>query len=633
MARWHFPEHDGYSDINQSSSAEAFEGTSTKGLATSLVRESVQNVLDVVLDTSEPARVRFTLVDIPASGDSCRRWFTELDRHLQHPEAGIPELPAPDEPCRYLLIEDFNTTGLVGDYKARYVPGTENNFVNFLYHDGLTGKGEKKLGSRGVGKIVLLLASRARTIFAYTVRSTDPNRQPLLVGKTLLRFRRVDDVLYQPAGYFVESWPQGQPRAPVNEPAELARFRKAFSLSRDNEPGLSVVIPFLDSSVTLDEIRRAVIEEYHFAILGKKLIVELSEGSTNERIDANQIPDLDDDLSARVSLATYALANPVPALQTIAPPAGRVQKLDDELVPESVRCAILAGLDQLQQVAVRCHLHVHPKDRDPVLTSCDVYFKAVEDGRDLRPVFVRELLSISGEGRPCSQLRALVLIPSGPLADILRAAEGANHTQWSPRTDNFKKAYKGRLGEIDFVITCVHRLIEIARGKSNDPVGGISTYFFSALVDNDGRKTRQRGKTKPGPKPQEPEIPESDLEPAGYLFSQEVSGFTLRGDPDQPAPKRITVRVAYDVIRGSPWSDYDPDDFDLRKKRGDIRIVANHAEIERPDPGNRLIVKPVSNEFEVVITGFSEQLDLIVEHRATDRTVVKKGKPDDREKA
>jgi len=63
MGRWHFQTHDGFADINQSSSAEAFEGTALKGLATSVVRESLQNVLDVPLDKSRPARVGFMLED------------------------------------------------------------------------------------------------------------------------------------------------------------------------------------------------------------------------------------------------------------------------------------------------------------------------------------------------------------------------------------------------------------------------------------------------------------------------------------------------------------------------------------------------------------------------------------------
>jgi hypothetical protein len=624
VARWHFKEHDGYGDINQSSSSEAFEGAAAKNLATSVVRESVQNVLDVSLDRTKPARLRFTLFETVASRD----WFDGLMHHLRQPGAGVPDAPAPGDPCRYLLIEDFNTLGLVGDYNAPYVPGTENNFVNFLYHDGLTGKVEKKLGSRGVGKIVLLLASCARAIFAYTIRHGDPAGQPLLVGKSLLKFRKVDGNLYEPAGYFVESWPDKGPRDPVKDKAELTRFREVFNLSRSDQTGLSVVIPYLDPSITLKELRRAVVEEYHFAILNEKLVVELSDGPSVERIDADHIPDVgDEELSARVALVQYAINNPNPALQTIAPSAGDIQKLSDALVPEDVRRTILDALNQNDRIAVRCHLHIHPKDAAPVPTWCDVYFEHVEDVHQ-RPVFMRELLPISGEGTPCSQLRALVLIRPGALADLLRAAEGANHTQWSPRTDNFKKAYKGRLGEIEFVKTCVNRLVEIARGNATEPVGGISTFFFSAPLDDAGGKSKHKGKKQPGPKPEKPDPPDDETEPVGYLFSDEPGGFTLRGDPDKPVPKRITVRVAYDVIRGSAWSDYDPDDFDFRRPKNEVRVLTHDAEVERPDPGNRLVIKPTSKDFEVIVTGFNEQLDLIVDHRTADKSRKRKGDPD-----
>lgn len=634
MAQWYFRQHDGFADINQSSSAEAFEGTALKGLATSVVRESLQNVLDVPLDRSKPARVRLTLGVQDSFNETKSPWFDGLMHHLQQPGAGAPEAPNADDPCPYLLIEDFNTSGLVGDYSAPYVPGTENNFVNFLYHDGLTGKAEKKLGSRGVGKIVLLLASRARTIFAYTIRAGAPSEKPLLVGKSLLKFRSVFGTLYEPAGYFVESWLDGKAREPVVDTALLRQFSEDFTLSRSDETGLSVVIPYLDPGITLAELRRAVVEEYYFAILSGRLVVELSDGSNLERIDADHIPDVgDDELSARVALAHYAIANPEPALRSIAATAGEVQKLVETLVPDPVREAILDALNQNERLAVRCQLHIHPKDAPAVLTHCDVYFEHAENAHQ-RPVFVRELLPISGEGKPCAQLRALVLIRPGPLADLLRAAEGANHTQWSPRTDNFKKAYMGRLGEIDFVGSCVNRLVEIARGNATEPVGGISTFFFSSPLVDDGATSKNKGKKWPGPKPEKPDPPETETEPVGYLFSQEAGGFTIRGESNQSLPKRITVRVAYDVIRGSPWSDYDPDDFDLRKTKGDVRVLARDADIERPDPGNRLVIKPTSEDFEVVVTGFSHQLDLIVDHRsASDKTRKRKGMPNASETA
>lgn len=109
--------------------------------------------------------------------------------------------------------------------------------------------------------------------------------------------------------------------------------------------------------------------------------------------------------------------------------AGVSQQLTDELVSEEVRQAILEALNQKTRIAVRCQLYIHPKKGLPIPTSCDVFLEPVENLHQ-RPVFVRQLLPLSGEGRPCSQLRSLVLIRSEPLVELLRAAEGANHLQW-----------------------------------------------------------------------------------------------------------------------------------------------------------------------------------------------------------
>ncbi len=99
MARWHFKQHDGYGDINQSSSAEAFEGSAVKGLTTSVVRESVQNVLDVPLNRIEPTRVRFKLIETTPSGKACSDWFDGLMHHLQQPGAGTPSRRNPASPA------------------------------------------------------------------------------------------------------------------------------------------------------------------------------------------------------------------------------------------------------------------------------------------------------------------------------------------------------------------------------------------------------------------------------------------------------------------------------------------------------------------------------------------------------
>ncbi len=150
MGSWHFQKHDGYGDIDQSSSSEAFSGSSIRDLATAIIREGVQNVLDA-RSGSGPVRVRLALGTCTAKTNHIHeRWFGELMHHLQQPDVGAPDRPAHGEPCDYLVFEDFGTKGLIGDYAAPYKPGEENNFVNFMYHDGVTGKSDIKLGSRGV---------------------------------------------------------------------------------------------------------------------------------------------------------------------------------------------------------------------------------------------------------------------------------------------------------------------------------------------------------------------------------------------------------------------------------------------------------------------------------------------------
>lgn len=631
---WHFDQHDGYQDIDQSSSAEAFVSGNLRDLSTALVRESLQNVLDARSENANgPVRVRMTLGE--AAPPVASAWFDALEDHIAMPEAGLPDAPMPDEPCKTLAIEDFETCGLTGDYTQKYKQGEQNNFVNFLYHDGVTGKAGKNLGSRGVGKVVLLMASRARTKFAYTIREDDPDRAPLLVGKNLLRFRTTEDgQCYGPKSYYLETWPKKDaPRVPVTDNAHTSKFAKQFALSRQNEPGLSILIPYLDQNIDAKNLRRAVIAEYHYAILSGKLVVELDDNGQLETFDTDHLPETGEaDVDAMIRLARWAVEHPTPEQATLIPPARDTQRLTEELVPDTVRHAVNASLDQRERIAVRLPLHVHPRDAVPQATYILVYLEFAEKQHD-RPAFIRGVLPVSDvrKARAAPQVRALVVIEDDAVLKLLRAAEGANHTNWSPRTDQFKSAYHGRLGEIEFVATAVSKLIDIVRGEATEPVGGIATRFFSAAMPDEKPKTRGQGKDDAkGPDPQE--VPDDLVEDPGaaYKLDKNDDGFTIKHNPKRDRPTRLTVRVAYDVLRGSPWSKsaYDTADFDFRKTRGPVHVLHSDktTRLERPDPGNRLIIHPLADDFEVVVHGFDPNRDLIVDVR--DTTPPRKPDPD-----
>lgn len=621
--KWYFKTHNGYDDIEQSSSAEAFSGHAVRDLATALVREGVQNSLDAAADPSQAVLVRLTLGT--CGGDPREvngRWFGGLMPHLHQEDVGAPEPPRHDQACRYFLFEDFYTVGLTGHFHAPYSPGSVNNFVNFMYHDGVTGKSDRKLGSRGVGKIVFTMASRARTVFACTIPQAAADARPLLVGKNLLKFREVDGQLFGSRAYFLKEWPVDGPREPVQDPAAIRAFRGDFRLTRTQEPGLSLVVPFLDESVEAKDLRRAIVTEYHYAILAGRLVVELNVEGSLERFTASHLPELEDaEVNERVALARWAVSVEGGRLETQPPPAGRPQRLDESLVPEAVRVQVAQALDRGERVAVRLPLYIHPKAAQPVLTHVDLYIEFAQRHQG-RPDFVREMLPVSDvrEARSAPQVRALVVAEPGPLADLLRAAEGANHTDWSPRTEKFKETYTGRLSEIQFVATAAGRLVEIVRGQADEPVGGISTMFFSREDPDATRRTKGKRRQTQGAEP-EPKFEGTDSDPpdAGYEVDQTADGFTIRHRTGQPLPGRITARMAYDVQRGSPWPQYDPDDFDLRKKRSHVRTLISGAQVSRDDPGNRLVIQPTDEGFEIVVTGFDPHRDLIVDHRDTSR--------------
>ncbi len=617
---WYFQKHDGYADVDQSSAAEPFTSGSIKDLPTALAREGVQNALDAKEDDSPGAvRIRILLGCCSGQVDQLNdRWFGDLYDHMDVEDSGAPESPDREEPCNYLVFEDFNTRGLTGDFRAQYEPGQKNDFVNFMYHDGISGKGNRSLGSRGVGKIVFTLASRARTIFALTV--PQGGQTPLLVGKNLLRYRKVGEQRYYPRSYFLKNWEPEQPREPVDDPDLIERFREDFGVQRHKEPGLSIVVPFLDPSVTSDRLHKALVEEYSFAILSNALEFEIKKGENDSRrVNEKTFAEInfDEDTAAAVALQRWAVETAEPELQTRAPDPCGIQEMTEDLVDEEIRERIRHALDSGSRVSIRVPLHIRPREGPAVKTFADVFMEGGQT-KARKPTFIRELLPVSDvrDARPVPQVRSLVLIRSGELADFLRASEGANHTDWSPRTEKFKEKYIGRRGEIAFVARCVNRLVEIARGDASEPVGGISTHFFSVPSVADPGPQKEKKKKEKGKEHEEPQPP-SPGPPQPWRIAERHGGFEIVGRDGVDPPARISLRLAYDVLRGSPWSQYEELDFDLRDESGPVKIEAVNADISRDrGKGNRLVIKPESRSFKVALTGFDPNRDLITEARS-----------------
>ncbi|MDQ3288600.1 MAG: hypothetical protein M3Q42_10155 [Pseudomonadota bacterium] len=624
---WHFrPKRNG-DDISDPISGEFFADGSLDNPATALVREALQNALDAGKNIGRgdrPVHVRIGINRgaraLPATAAAA--WFAALRPHLAAQGSGIKNAPALGEACDYLIIEDFGTSGLTGDIASDDAGGQRNNFVDFLRSDGRTRKTEGDRGSWGVGKNVFPRSSRINCFIAYTIRHDDLNQ--FVMGKSVLKIRRVGDTQYQPSCYLGDSWEPDQVPRPFRDPSVIEKLRKDFNLNRANESGLSLIVPWPDIEINYPDIQHAVVEQFYFAILAGALAVSLTDGEREEKLDRNTIieyvrANLPRE-AAIVELAAWSLQLQEEERYRFNPsPQNKPQRWSEDLIPDDVRIGIVDKLTQRERIAIRIPVHVHQQDHaDPELSFFDIYLEHHDEDRTIRPQFFREQLSISQVKRAVGapKVRALVVINDRPLANLLRAAEPPNHTDWDPKTANFKDAFRNGTQLITFVKSAVKQLMVYIRAGEDQPDPTIAIDFF-AMPERDQNPAPSGGipkKDQPGEETEPFEDFPSALGPARYSISDVDGGFVIRQRKgDLPPPPTLRLAIAYDVFSGNPWKQYEPADFDLtRPERSGIRIAESGAAKHKVIEPNRMQISIDGPEFEVRVTGFDRNRDLIV---------------------
>ncbi|XAL98689.1 hypothetical protein OT109_14005 [Phycisphaeraceae bacterium D3-23] len=621
---WHFREKRTGDDFSDPISGEFFADGSTDNPATALVAESLQNALDAgrkIDRNGDPVRVRIALRrgDYAMPGDTASKWFADVWHHLTSDGSGIKNVPDPSEPCDLLIVEDFGTCGLTGEIKSDDTTSAGNNFVDFMRSDGRTHKSAGDRGSWGVGKIVFPRSSRINGFLAYTVREDDSQR--LAMGKVILKNRRLHDHQYQPPCYYGKSWDNEGVPLPIDDAEHISQMQEAFDITREDQPGLSIVVPWLDPGIEFEFLLRAVVEKYAYAILAGQLAVTLDDGSTTIDLDADSLEqhtaELSEEDAASVRLIAWSLGvQEADHLALVAPPADEKQKWTPGLLPESMRQQIKEALAERKPVAVRFPLHV-PKSgsKETAPSYFDVYLEHHEGG-SLRPRFIRECLAISGvKGLSATaRIRSLVVIGSGHLADVLGAAEPPSHNDWAADTANFQRQYKGSTHILTYVKKCVQNLIAAVRAGEEKPDPTVTMDFFAVTEHDEKTPAKKKKKTKkPGDKTKEPDLDiQSNL--ARVTISDVKGGFVVRpGHPDADRYDVLDIRMAYDVFNKSPWSQYEPADFDLtRNGRSGIEIVAGGSAAFEVRGPNRIRLTFTGDDYEVYVTGFDTNRDLKV---------------------
>jgi len=604
-----------------------------------LVREDIQNRLDARAAGEDRIKVcyRFRTGLASLAQPAAAGWLRNLKPHLEAEEA-VKELDievSVDVPMPCLLLEDFRTTGLEGDPLTTSDPEHaegRNDFYWFVRNVGRSGKKGSDRGRWGLGKIVYPAASAVRSFFALTVRRSD-NRE-LLIGRSVLAVHRISGNDFDSEGYFgrFDDEEFKDFCTPVEDPEFLGRFRRDFGLRRaPGEPGLSLVIPFPLAEITPWAIAQSVIHHYFEEILRGRLEVlveddmgfqmEIREDSIESAV-AGLTPFSSDDRSRLLDLIAFGrqalgFTQGMPGswtLRVLNPPKWS----DPEGLFASPEEAMAARTAFRDGKLLRFDLPVEVSAvRSPQVSQgmfC-VILQRGETSSQPFEVFIRDGLTISGlKALREPGVTALTRIENNPLSNLLGDAENPAHTTWLQTTKHFRGKYRNGAAVLKYVKNAASALSGWLGRVDAELDPDLLQHLFSIPL-NDGVKL-PKPKAKPGDTP--PVIPDNlpPSNPSAFQLAECVGGFTLKSTGAAvPLPEKIRIRAAYETLRGNPFSQHHPADFDFTAPNGDLRVTGFGIEAYGIAP-NILDVKPVSPEFDLTVEGFDTHRDLIVKARA-----------------
>lgn len=608
---WNFiPTHKG--GVQQSNAADNFFREDSANMVENLVRENIQNALDAQ-SGKRPVLVRFSLTSLPkdkidflkdllATGKG-----SVLSHYRQACEESDIEPEDPDfKTATFLLIEDFNTDGLSGDITSSNP--LDGGFATFWRNVGSTnkGKGGNRGGAFGIGKIVNPMASRLQTFFGLTIRNTgktkDKDPGPYLMGQTMLSLHTYAAVRYQ--AYALWGEVKRQIEHPVESGSVMKEFIKATGITRKDEPGLSIVVPFPVSDFTSKSLSNAAILHYFYPIIEGRLVIEITNGKgVADKIDDSNIEELAKGINQEISeliaftkKAQKASSKPC----DIRPATYRMDNYGDSLGAQKFDAAELkAQKDRFlagEMITVDVPVETQFKIDKKVSCSSVKLFLQKTDGKGM-DYYIRQGISVYENSRfmPSTPCIALLLADDGEIAELLRKAEGPAHSTWMQKKCRAVKIYENAQDAIGYVKSLLGAMQGLlGSGIEIDDEAILADDFPDDIGDEDDDDD-------------DDEDVDFDIEgnPAMLDLSRDSKGnLTIKATEhaDEHEGKDCSLTLYFvSTTRGAKWR---PFDFNLRN----MKVEAQATTILSRD--KNVMKFTLAPKMEITVYGFDRNKDL-----------------------
>jgi len=627
--------------------------TSNRSTDESLVREAIQNSLDAhakvddIFAKSQPAEVRFYY-----SGESKALPRAEYEKYLRtasvHYVSEDCKVGAiPEGNCPFVTIEDFNTTGLTGHPDWDYTNIRKKPpYYRFFWSENQSEKGEGTRGKWGIGKVVFPIASRLRSFFAYSIRDKEEPRE-ILCGKALLSFHTVDGVRYSPDGWF--GLQTGGDGVPETDASAIRAFKDDFNLKRVDQPGLSVVVPFV-KALNWDELKRVLIENYMVSFIQGDLRVELENGDGEHVIyDSAHLTDIElflvalsnRDPSARILYEAFKMvceALTTPVSFRLESYEGECPDWQDRMFKPETLSAIRNELDRTEDdglgkpVTIVVPMRIAYKETRDKLGEFKVVIRR-STATSARPLFYRQGLFINRvKPHSIANFISVVLI-DGAVSDMLNQAEPPSHSEWRINTGEFLSLFKYPGQHLEFVTRAVRRIVDrIDETEKGLDYSTLKNIFFvsreKALAPLRRGKGAGKGDGTGGAKDppptqggatgekEQPDFSAFEEKPKPYSVYpvQEggSSGIVIKVNEKAFKPFDLKVSFFYETLSGKVK--FDENDFSfLRKDSLSVTLEPAELDVEYPAANRlRMHVTEATKNFKVTIRGFDSNRDLRV---------------------
>jgi hypothetical protein len=601
MSGWFFKEIERGTPERNPRETEFFRITSP---GEAVVREFIQNSLDARRNQG-PVKIKISL-------NSIRRENINnfLDDRLKDHLNACKLIDGGEYPedISYIVLEDFNTTGLDGYYTP---DAGDDNFYNFWWREGISEKRGQIAGRWGLGKITYHIVSRIRTFWGLTIRE---DGKALLMGKALLKTHTLNGRRYHYFGYFSRD-----DFMPVENNSILSQFKNNFGVSRNNnETGLSIVIPLPIDEINFDSIMKGVVQHYYYPLLAGRLKVEVHDNINGRQEELNSENLVEKPSGINWSDTEWEGINIRKILEFIK---GSLNAQYFTLLiqePESLHITQESFGQQKETIkenflrgdSLRFKVPVKIKKTDgPELESyVEILLKRFPEFRKPFEAYIRSGILISEikmlGNRPTA---GLFIADDLAVCEFLGDCETPAHTNWNERTEGFAGKYEDASRILRFIKKSMLQIVSILDEPPRERQVDFLKDIFSIPVSPEEREGEIESTRPPKIPPKIERKPRTfniDIIQGGFkvTLNTDITGITF--------PFKATVKMAYDTRRGNPFSQYDKFDFDVA---GDSITIETHDcnVIERKD--NILKVEITGVNFELRVTGFDLKRDLVID--------------------